>query len=601
MKKGIKSLCVLMILLGLILCDNAFIYAAETTASKVVDWEEMGIDVEDSEDPLNGRANGYVDDDFFDDAYGIATYSTGSEGLVHNSRFDGTTHRVGIDVSSHNGSIDWNAVKASGVEFAFIRLSYRAYASGTLAADTKGMANLRAASNAGLDVGVYIFSQAINTAEAIEEADYICNQLNGFSIALPVVMDYEYVSGNTGRLYNAGLTRQQATENVNAFCNRVVQRGYSPMLYANKSFLNNSVDASAISNNYKVWLANYTNCTDYSGDYTFWQYTSEGSVSGINGNVDCDIWYDPGASTGINYSTHIQDIGWQRYMSSGEVAGTTGQSKRLEAIIINETSNPNLGVMYRTHIQDYGWESTWRTDGQVSGTSGQSKRLEAIQIMLTGSDAPNYDIYYTTHLENCGWMKWAKNGEISGSSGFGYRLEAIKIVIIPKGNPAPSEISSVPMSHIANSILYNTHVQDYGWQSFVGGGAISGTTGQSKRLEGIKIQLNGAEYSGGIAYRTHIQDYGWENGWKYNGEMSGTSGQSKRLEAIQICLTGDMANYYNVYYRVHCENYGWLGWARNGQSAGSAGCSYRLEAIQIVLVPKGGCAPGSTANCFVQR
>ena len=128
---------------------------------------------------------------------------------------------------------------------------------------------------------------------------------------------------------------------------------------------------------------------------------------------------------------------------------------------------------------------------------------------------------------------------------------------------------------------------------------MSGTSGQSKRLEGIEIFLSGAQYAGGITYRTHIQDIGWETEWKSNGEMSGTQGQAKRLEAIQIMLTGDIANYYDVYYRVHAQNYGWLGWAKNGQSAGTAGFGYRLEAIEIVLVPKGGKAPGDTIGAFI--
>ena len=123
----------------------------------------------------------------------------------------------------------------------------------------------------------------------------------------------------------------------------------------------------------------------------------------------------------------------------------------------------------------------------------------------------------------------------------------------------------------------------------------------SKRLEGIKVELRNQSYTGSVQYRTHIQTYGWENGWKSNDAMSGTSGQSKRLEAIQIRLTGEMANHYDVYYRVHAQQFGWLGWAKNGESAGTAGYSYRLEGIEVRLVPKGEAAPGSTANSFHQR
>ena len=119
---------------------------------------------------------------------------------------------------------------------------------------------------------------------------------------------------------------------------------------------------------------------------------------------------------------------------------------------------------------------------------------------------------------------------------------------------------------------------------------------QSKRLEAIRINItNNIE---GIQYRSHIQDIGWQS-WQSNGAISGTVGQSKRLEAIQIRLTGEMANKYDIYYRAHVEDYGWLGWAKNGASAGTEGLLKRLEAIQIVLVEKGGKAPGSTENSFI--
>ena len=142
-------------------------------------------------------------------------------------------------------------------------------------------------------------------------------------------------------------------------------------------------------------------------------------------------------------------------------------------------------------------------------------------------------------------------------------------------------------------VSYRTHVQTYGWQSWKKNGAMSGTQGQSKRLEGINIKLSNLPYSGGITYRTHVQTYGWQ-GWRSNGAMSGTSGQAKRLEAIQIKLTGEMAKHYDVYYRVHAQHFGWMGWAKNGEKSGTAGYAYRLEGIQIILVKKGGSKPSTS-------
>ncbi len=160
---------------------------------------------------------------------------------------------------------------------------------------------------------------------------------------------------------------------------------------------------------------------------------------------------------------------------------------------------------------------------------------------------------------------------------------------------------SVTKTSNTPAVSYRTHVQTYGWQAWKKNGNTSGTTGKSKRLEAIQINLSNKPVTGGIQYRTHIQTYGWESGWKSNGTLSGTTGKSKRLEAIQIKLTGNMANKYNVWYRVHAQHFGWMGWAKNGASAGTAGYSYRLEAIQIKLVLKGRAAPGSTAGAFRKR
>ena len=300
----------------------------------------------------------------------------------------------------------------------------------------------------------------------------------------------------------------------------------------------------------------------------------------------------------VNYSTHVQDIGWQGYVKGGSTAGTTGQSKRLEAIRIKLSNNTSYKgtIQYQTHIQDIGWQG-WKMKDDTSGTSGQSKRLEAIRIKLTDELAENYDIYYRVHAQSFGWLGWAKNGESAGTAGYSYRLEAIEVKLVEKDGKAPG---STERPYIQRYVSYQTHVQDIGWQGIKYDGEEAGTSGQSKRLEAINISLSNPLYSGSIEYQTHVQDVGWQ-GWKANGQMAGTSGQSKRLEAIRIKLTGEMAKQYDIYYRVHSQEFGWLGWAKNGESAGTEGYSYRLEAIQIQLVKKGGSAPGSTSNCFYKR
>lgn len=296
----------------------------------------------------------------------------------------------------------------------------------------------------------------------------------------------------------------------------------------------------------------------------------------------------------VTYQTHVQDYGWQEWKNDGEMSGTSGQSKRLEGINI-KLQNLSGSVEYQTHVQDIGWQG-WKSNGAMAGTSGQSKRLEAIKIKLSGDAANKYDIYYRVHAQDYGWLGWAKNGESAGSEGYSKRLEGIEIKLVKKGGAAPGSTSR---PFVCKTITYQTHVQNIGWQAEKADGEVSGTSGQSLRLEAIKIKL-GSSIDGGLTYATHVQDIGWQS-FVSNGQLSGTSGQSKRLEAIKINLTGNAANQYDIYYRVHAQNFGWLGWSKNGQSAGTAGYSYRLEAFQIVLVPKGGNAPGSTTNHYYNK
>ncbi|MBR2290345.1 MAG: hypothetical protein IJ867_07195 [Clostridia bacterium] len=151
------------------------------------------------------------------------------------------------------------------------------------------------------------------------------------------------------------------------------------------------------------------------------------------------------------------------------------------------------------------------------------------------------------------------------------------------------------------TISVTTHVQDFGWMGPFKNEEIAGTTGKSKRLEAIKLNLTSNLVSGGLQYRGHVQDVGWENGWRKDGEVSGSTGMSRRVEAFQMKLTGELANYYDIYYRVHVEDYGWLGWAKNGESAGTEGLSKRLEAIQVKLVLKTGQAPSGPLCKFINR
>ena len=285
-------------------------------------------------------------------------------------------------------------------------------------------------------------------------------------------------------------------------------------------------------------------------------------------------------NTTLTYCAHVQDYGWMNPVTSNQVAGTTGQNKRIEALKIGLPEDlKSLGdIRVETHVQDYGWLGAVGND-QLAGTTGQSKRVEALKVSLTGELANQYDIVYRTHVQNIGWQPWVRNGAVAGTTGQSLRIEAIQVYIINKTTRAD-------VKNLNKAVSYSAHVQDYGWMKEVFNSNVSGTVGQSKRMEALKVSLSEDMLKyGDVSVQAHVQDYGWL-GAVGNAQAAGTTGKNKRLEAIRISLTDELANYYDIYYRVHIGNIGWLGWTKNGGIAGSTGCNRRIEAVQIIIYSK---------------
>lgn len=221
----------------------------------------------------------------------LLSYVYNSENLVHQSRFDSCSKTYGIDVSYYQGSIDWNKVKAEGFTFAIIRVGFRGYGSaGTLVLDDRYYEYMNGAKAAGLNVGVYFYTQAITVAEAQAEADFVYKHIKSYSLELPVYFDIETVENAVGRLDGAGLSKAQKTANVLAFLDRMTSYGYAAGLYTNISWYTYWLNGDEIAQKYPVWLANYTMNTAFTGPFDIWQYGA-GPVNGINGYADLNVRY----------------------------------------------------------------------------------------------------------------------------------------------------------------------------------------------------------------------------------------------------------------------------------------------------------------------
>ncbi len=214
-----------------------------------------------------------------------------------NPKFEGYEILDGIDVSKWQGDINWDGLESEGIDFAIIRLGYRSTSSsGAMYIDNYFEQNIAGANDAGIDAGVYFYSQATTPAEAIAEAKYCISNLEGYELQLPIVMDFEYAwvnGGHGGRLYDADLSEDEATEVIFAFLDTVKAAGYEGMLYANKYTLYDSMHAEELEEEYPVWLAHYNTQTDYEGDYLIWQYSDAGQLDSIDGYVDCNFMFLP--------------------------------------------------------------------------------------------------------------------------------------------------------------------------------------------------------------------------------------------------------------------------------------------------------------------
>ena len=209
-----------------------------------------------------------------------AKYVFDSEGILSS-----TTGIMGIDVSKWNGNIDWAQVKASGVNYVIIRCGYRGSSAGALIEDPKYKANIEGATKAGLKVGVYFFSQAIDEVEAVQEASMVLSLVKNYKISYPIFLDVEASGGRADNI-----SKETRTAVCKAFCQTIQNSGYTAGIYANKTWLTKKIDTSQLGS-YKIWLAQYASAPTYTGRYELWQYKDSGSVPGISGHVDLNLSY----------------------------------------------------------------------------------------------------------------------------------------------------------------------------------------------------------------------------------------------------------------------------------------------------------------------
>lgn len=310
-RKTVKNLVtILLAMLGIIICLSVATIVLAVKVNKNNTAEDIPEPVADEQfvPVVNNRVYDFYNEDdtviLDDPVYGyvwlraftnVPKHDYDYSGLkLENGRYTYSENgevvsKTGIDVSYHQNEIDWDRVAADGIDFVILRVGYRGYESGLLKLDQKFHSYIKGATAAGLDVGVYFFSQALTTEEAVDEANFVMEQLQGYNITYPVVFDWEIMEDEGARTQMAN--PYTVTECAAAFCDTIADGGYIPMVYGSRKFALMKLDMSKIPD-VNFWFAEYKdghNEPTYPYDYQIWQYASDGRVDGIDGDVDMNI------------------------------------------------------------------------------------------------------------------------------------------------------------------------------------------------------------------------------------------------------------------------------------------------------------------------
>lgn len=521
-------------------------------------------------------------------------YWTGSAGNRYFYNAYGTMFGSGksikvIDISQHNGTIDWEKVKNSkDVDGVIVRLGWAW--DGT---DTQAARNISELNRLGIPYGIYLYSYARTKTDAKNEAVWLKSLMTKFNAkpTLPIYYDIEYWPNggyyDNGKWISCPTTTAEYVQIIPEFLNTMKGYGYTDThVYSYRSYVQNQLNHSSILPHIS-WIAEYGSNLNYSNAYysglSGWQYTSSGSVSGISGRVDINAFSNiygantQHTSTGttgktsteptLSYQAKVQHMGWQSTVCETNSAGTTGKALSLYQLKLYGKNLPtNAKITAKVYGSSYGWLTT----DNALNSAALGKEYQSMQfVSFTMSNVSGYRLEYRVHSASVGWQAWVKSGTQTGTSG--KNIQAIEFRLVKD-----SSVVTTP------TVYYSTHVQSVGWNGNVGGSTSSGVAGSNRRVEAIKVGLNNASgYK--LSGKVHVQGTGWVT---YSNITSstvlGTTGQGKRIEAVSFDLSG--VSGYKLQYRAYIKSIGWIDWVDENQIAGTIGASLQIESIQLRLV-----------------
>lgn len=231
---------------------------------------------------------------------------------------DNKISHFGCDLSYHNDDVNWDELAASGCEFVFLRIGYRGYTEGGLVKDEKFDEYAKEAKRVGINLGVYFFTQSTTVEEAVEEAEYVIEVLDGMTLEYPIAYDTEHVNDSSARTNKADISDELRSQMCIAFCEKIKENGYYPIIYASENWMRRNMDLKMLTD-YEFWAPQYLDENDFLFDFTIWQYTEEGSIPGVKGDVDLDI-------SMVDYASFVPAIR-EAYLTGGKVITDDSKGK----------------------------------------------------------------------------------------------------------------------------------------------------------------------------------------------------------------------------------------------------------------------------------
>lgn len=497
----------------------------------------------------------------------------------YGSRFGYSECKKVIDVSAYNGNINWYSVKASGVDGAILRIT--SFSGGYMHEDDRFASYLQGCRTVGMPIGVYMYSYANSLDKAANEANYVVSLLKKYNVR-PSELYYPVYYDLEGNNSVNGVSVDAYANQVEKFISILNANGYPAHVYSYTSYLNERLNSPRIFK-YTSWIAQYGPKLKfinnyYNGNYG-WQYRSNGSVSGINGEVDVSCFsnyygYDTqnhtnqplGRSTStpyLEYSAYSKIVGWLPYFMEPNTAGTTGRSMPLYQLRFKLNNMPNsayLSAVVKTTSQTKVYN--YLKNGDIIGINGQAMR----QVKFNLVNVAGYHLEYRVHSADIGWQGWVKQGNYAGNSS--KDIQAIDFRLVKD--------SSVVIS--SPRIYYRGHITNQGWLSFVPQTKTTGSSSNSLTLQAIQF---GIDYTN--SYQLDGQVYVQGKGWKSYSARSkntiiGTTGENRALRAVKFSLS--KVDGYKIQYRIRTSD-GWKRWVDDGKQTGN--CKDDILAIQFRL------------------